>query len=163
MVKYIPQFNLVCSTNNPFEIKSNDQGTWRRIKNVPYNAEFVDPDVMENKIASGLTGDPENPIYLKDYELDEKMKRWVQVFTALLIEKCNENEGQVKDCEIILASTKGYRDRNKTFTVSSSMKMLLRLDLKIKLRNKRLEIDLMNGIKMNIVLNHLRHKNCMIT
>ena len=116
MVKYIPQFNLVCSTNNPFEIKSNDQGTWRRIKNVPYNAEFVDPDVMENKIASGLTGDPENPIYLKDYELDEKMKRWVQVFTALLIEKCNENEGQVKDCEIILASTKGYRQKQDFYS-----------------------------------------------
>ena len=116
MVKYIPQFNLVCSTNNPFEIKSNDQGTWRRIKNVPYNSEFVDPDVMENKIASGLTGDTENPIYLKDYELDEKMKKWIQVFTALLIERCNKNEGQVKDCEIILASTKGYRQKQDFYS-----------------------------------------------
>ena len=65
MIKFIPQFTLVCSTNNPFEIKSNDQGTWRRIKNVPYNAEFVDPEILEQKIASGLTNDPENPIYLK--------------------------------------------------------------------------------------------------
>ena len=116
MIKFIPQFNLVCSTNNPFEIKSNDQGTWRRIKNVPYNSEFVDPEVMEQKIASGLTSDPENPIYLKDYELDEKMKTWIQVFTSLLIDKCNENEGQVKDCEIILASTKGYRQKQDFYS-----------------------------------------------
>ena len=95
-------------------------------------------------------------------ELDEKMKRWVQVFTALLIEKCNENEGQVKDCEIVLVSTKGYRQK-QDFYSQFLTKMLQRLDLKIKLKNKRLEIDLMNGIKMNIVLNHLRHKNCMIT
>ena len=116
MVKFIPQFTLVCSTNNPFEIKSNDQGTWRRIKNVPYNAEFVDPEVMENKIASGLTNDPENPIYLKDGKLKDKMKTWVPVFTALLIEKCNENEGYVKDCDIVLASTKAYREKEDFYS-----------------------------------------------
>ena len=48
------------------------------LKNVPYNAEFVDPEVMEQKIASGLTNDPENPIYLKDGKLKDKMKTWVQ-------------------------------------------------------------------------------------
>ena len=116
MVKFIPQFNLVCSTNNPFEIKSNDQGTWRRIKNVPYNAEFVDPEVMTERINSGLTNDPENPIYLKDYDLDNKMKEWVQVFMSLLIERCNKNEGQVKDCDIILASTKGYRQKQDYYS-----------------------------------------------
>ena len=62
------------------------------------------------------TSDPENPIYLKDYELDEKMKTWIQVFTSLLIDKCNENEGQVKDCEIILASTKGYRQKQDFYS-----------------------------------------------
>ena len=32
MVKFIPQFTLVCSTNNPFEIKSNDQGIGEELK-----------------------------------------------------------------------------------------------------------------------------------
>ena len=89
------------------------RGTWRRIKNVPFNSEFVDPEEMEDKEKAGLTSDPENPIYLKDGKLKDKMKTWVQVFTALLIEKCNENDGFVKDCDIVLAATKAYREKGR--------------------------------------------------
>ena len=66
MVKFI-QFTLVCSTNNPFEIKSNDKEPEKNQK-CPFNAEFVDPEEMEVKRLR-ITDDPENPIYLKDGKL----------------------------------------------------------------------------------------------
>ena len=59
---------------------------------------------------------PEGPIYLKDGKLKDKIKTWVPVFTALLIEKCNENEGFVKDCDIVMASTKAYREKEDFYS-----------------------------------------------
>ena len=42
MTKFYPQFELVCCTNRLFEIKSNDKGTWRRIRQVDFRSEFLD-------------------------------------------------------------------------------------------------------------------------
>ena len=39
------------------------------------------------------------------------------VFTALLIEKCNENEAFVKDCDIVLAATKAYREKEDFYSI----------------------------------------------
>ena len=38
---FIPQFKLVCCTNHLFEIKAQDDGTWRRIRQVPFESKFV--------------------------------------------------------------------------------------------------------------------------
>jgi P4 family phage/plasmid primase-like protien len=37
-----PQFNLVVCTNNLFDIESNDDGTWRRIRKVDFLSKFID-------------------------------------------------------------------------------------------------------------------------
>ena len=37
-----PQFSLVVCTNNLFDIESNDDGTWRRIRKCDFLAKFID-------------------------------------------------------------------------------------------------------------------------
>ena len=111
MLKFVPQFELTCCTNHLFTIKSTDKGTWRRIRQVDFRAEFVDPEDYEIKKAQGLVSDKERPIYIKDLKLKEKLPRWVQVFTAILIERVNKTGGVVKDCPMVLEASKRYEEK----------------------------------------------------
>ena len=111
MTKFYPQFELVCCTNRLFEIKSNDKGTWRRIRQVDFRSEFLDEHEFVEKKELGLADDPERPIYPKDDQLETKIENWVQVFTALLIEKCNEMEGKVYDCDMVLEASRAYQEK----------------------------------------------------
>ena len=111
MLKFVPQFELTCCTNHLFTVKSTDKGTWRRIRQVDFRAEFVDPEDYEMKKAQGLVGDPDRPIYVKDLKLKDRLSAWVQVFTAILIERVNETGGVVKDCPMVLEASKRYEEK----------------------------------------------------
>jgi P4 family phage/plasmid primase-like protien len=96
-----PQFSLVVCTNALFEIKSNDDGTWRRMKLVDFLAKFI----SEGEIHT----DDTKYVFPKDKSLKEKLPKWAPVFISMLIKRACETEGEVKDCpEVVAASTK-YR------------------------------------------------------
>jgi hypothetical protein len=40
-ITFLPQFKLVVTCNVFMEIKSNDHGTWRRIRAVPFKSLFT--------------------------------------------------------------------------------------------------------------------------
>ena len=58
---FIPQFKLVVCTNTLFEIKSNDDGTWRRIRVVEFLSKFTENPVDD---------DPDQPYQFK---VDKKL------------------------------------------------------------------------------------------
>lgn len=111
MTKFYPQFELVCCTNKLFTVKSNDKGTWRRIRQVDFASEFLDQHDYDAKHSQGLCDDPERPIYIKDDQLKNKLPSWVEVFTALLIEIVNKTGGKVNDCEKVLEASKAYQEK----------------------------------------------------
>ena len=111
MLKFYPQFELVCCTNHLFTIKSTDKGTWRRIRQVDFMAEFVDPEDYAQKKKNGLTNDPLKPIYIKDQTMKDRLPAWAQVMTALLIERVNKTQGYVKDCPMVLQASKQYEEK----------------------------------------------------
>ena len=102
MVTFVPQFKLVVCTNTMFEIKSNDDGTWRRIQKVDFMSKFCDnpnPD-----------GDVDNPYQFKiDRMLDDKLKRWAPTFMSMLVEHVFKTNGLVKPCAMVTASSQKYR------------------------------------------------------
>ena len=101
-ISFVPQFKLVVCTNVLFDIKSNDDGTWRRIRLCPYKSKFCE----EPK-----TDDPEEPYqFLIDKNLDVKIKLWVNVFMAMLVKKAFETDGRVKTCAAVTASSNKYRN-----------------------------------------------------
>ena len=101
-ISFVPQFKLVVCTNVLFDIKSNDDGTWRRIRLCPYKSKFCE----EPK-----TDDPEEPYqFLIDKNLDVKIKTWVNVFMAMLVKKAFETDGKVKTCAAVTASSNKYRN-----------------------------------------------------
>jgi len=99
-----PQFTLAVCTNVDFTILSNDDGTWRRIRRVPFLSKFVDNiDNYDKK-------DENNKyIFLRDRSLKEKFPKWVSVFASMLVDKVYQTEGIVKDCDIVLEESNNYR------------------------------------------------------
>lgn len=98
-VSYIPQFKLVVCTNNMFEIKSNDDGTWRRIRKVDFMSKFVKQNLVDEDKYKFLIND----------NIDKKFEEWKEVFMGMLVEIARDKKGSVKDCSIVLKASDDYR------------------------------------------------------
>tara|TARA_B100001059_G_scaffold156566_1_gene156092 strand:+ start:1014 stop:3806 length:2793 start_codon:yes stop_codon:yes gene_type:complete len=102
MTNYIPQFKLVVCTNNLFDIKSNDDGTWRRIRVVEFMSKFTDNPV---------DNDPDKPYqFKKNKSLNENFKKWAPVLLSMLVEIAYKTEGNVTDYDIVMQASNQYRD-----------------------------------------------------
>ena len=106
-VTFIPQFKLVVCTNNLFDIKSNDDGTWRRIRVCEFMSKFMDnPNEDQDKFPK------ENYPYQYqiDKKIDEKFSQWAPVFISMLVDIAFVTQGNVKDCSIVLSRSESYRE-----------------------------------------------------
>ena len=101
-VTFIPQFKLVVCTNSLFDIKSNDDGTWRRIRVCDFKAKFCENPLIDNE---------EEPYQFKiDKHMEGKIKKWAPIFISMLVSKAFEKNGDVTSCDIVMASSDKYRD-----------------------------------------------------
>jgi P4 family phage/plasmid primase-like protien len=97
-----PQFSLVVCTNNLFDIESNDDGTWRRIRKCDFMSKFVD---------DGETYNDETPyVFIKDKSLKDKLPYFAPIFASLLVERAFKTGGVVEDCESVLQASRKYRN-----------------------------------------------------
>ena len=104
---FTPQFTLVVCTNNLMEFRSNDDGTWRRIRIVKFVSEFVN----ENEL------DPQKPFRFPiDKKISEKFENWAPALASLLVDIAFETQGLVKDCESVMKSSHEYREDQDTIT-----------------------------------------------
>ena len=107
MVTFIPQFKLVVCTNTLFDIKSNDDGTWRRIRVCDFMSKFLEnPYDDEDKFPK------ENyPYQYKiDKNIDEKFDVWAPVLMSMLVDMSYKDQGNVEDCKIVMGSSDQYRE-----------------------------------------------------
>lgn len=103
---YVPQFKMVMVCNDLPEILGKDDGTWRRIRVVPFEAEFVD----------GVPTEPNQ--FKKDKLLEEKMKTWCNAFMWLLLKKYYPKyckDGLSEPDEVKLKTSK-YRHDNDVYS-----------------------------------------------
>ena len=98
-----PQFSLAVCTNTLFDITSNDDGTWRRIRICNYMSKFVD------ELPTGEV-DSDVKYFLKDKTLKEKLPKWAPIFASMLVKRVFENEGKVADCDIVMGASNKYRN-----------------------------------------------------
>jgi P4 family phage/plasmid primase-like protien len=96
------QFKLVVCTNNLFDIESNDDGTWRRIRKCDFLSKFIDEDETHT--------DHENPyVFQKDKSLKERLPQLAPVFASMLVKRAFETNGIVEDCDIVMSASNKYR------------------------------------------------------
>jgi P4 family phage/plasmid primase-like protien len=106
IIKFTPQFSLVVCTNHLFDIKSNDDGTWRRIRICDFKSKFVaKPSKKEDDFE-----------FLIDKKLDEKLNKWKYMFLQKLVEVAFKTGGLVEDCDPVLELGKKYRKKQDFFT-----------------------------------------------
>jgi P4 family phage/plasmid primase-like protien len=106
-ITFIPQFKLVVCTNTLFDIKSNDDGTWRRIRVCDFMSKFLESP-YEDDIKFPKSEYPYQ--YKIDKRLDEKFEKWAPIFASILVDIAYKSSGVVNDCEIVLASSDQYRE-----------------------------------------------------
>ena len=96
-----PQFKLVVCTNSLFEINSNDDGTWRRIRICDFKSKFIDADETHT--------DDTKHVFLKDKSLKERLPAIAPFFMSMLVDLAFKTEGTVQDCDIVLEASNKYR------------------------------------------------------
>ena len=96
-----PQFNLVVCTNNLFDIESNDDGTWRRIRKVDFLSKFIDEGEDHT--------DDTQYIYTKDKSLKDKLPLFAPIFASMLVKRAFETDGIVGDSKTVMESSSKYR------------------------------------------------------
>jgi P4 family phage/plasmid primase-like protien len=114
---FTPQFSLVVCTNNLFEINSNDDGTWRRIRIINFDSKFVDLDALD--------GSPNQ--FIKDKNLKDKLPKWAPIFAGMLVKLVLQSEGIVNDCNVVMASSNKYR-QGQDLIASFVSEMVVRKD-----------------------------------
>jgi len=96
------QFKLVVCTNNLFDIESNDDGTWRRIRKCTFPSKFVDEGEQYE--------DDTKYVFPKDKSLNEKLHKFAPVFASMLVQRAFDTDGIVPDCETVIEASKKYRN-----------------------------------------------------
>jgi len=101
---YVPQFDVAVCTNNLFEIGSNDDGTWRRIRVIKFLSKFLhEYEWNDQKF------DDCKYKYPRDDGLKNKYPEWAPIFAGMLVQKAFETKGIVKDCDIVMEECNNYR------------------------------------------------------
>jgi len=124
-VTFVPQFTLVVCTNHLFDITSNDDGTWRRIRVCDFISRFVDKP-------SKKISDHEFKV---DKNISKHFERWRPIFTAMLIEKLKETGGLVKDCDIVMAASQTYKAKQDYFAGFYKERIMVDPTTRIKKRD----------------------------
>jgi P4 family phage/plasmid primase-like protien len=105
---FIPQFTIVVCTNSLFKMKTNDDGTWRRMKLVDYISKFISDGELHT--------DDTVYVFLKDKTLKEKLPKWATVFISMLVKRACETEGEVIDCSEVVTASNKYRQSQDCIT-----------------------------------------------
>ena len=136
-ITFLPQFKLVVTCNVFMEIKSNDHGTWRRIRAVPFKSLFTKNPVDNDK---------DKPFqFLLDEYIDEKFDSWKEVFAAMLVERAFRTNGMVKDCSVVMAKSNEYRQSQDYISEFISDRVMKDPNGKIKKMELNSEFTIWHG------------------
>jgi putative DNA primase/helicase len=126
-----PQFSLVVCTNNLFDIESNDDGTWRRIRKCDFMSKFIDEGETHT--------DDTQYVYLKDKSLKDKLPNLAPVFASMLVKRAFETNGIVIDCDTVLNASNKYRKGQDHISAFISEKVMKTGEIKDKIKKTELK------------------------
>jgi putative DNA primase/helicase len=99
---YYPQFKLILCSNVRMEVKSQDFGTWRRIREVPFESLFTENPVHD---------DPDKPFqFMVDGTIVDKFSYWKYTFMYMLVQRAFKTDGKVGECDIVNQASKAYQE-----------------------------------------------------
>jgi len=102
---FVPQFTMCLMTNVLPGFKSNDDGTWRRIRKIDFESKFIkegDRDYPPSKV-------PEDKEFECNLDIEPLLRKYAPIFVSLLCKIACKNRGSVKDCHKVIAASNAYR------------------------------------------------------
>ena len=148
-----PQFNLVVCTNNLFDIESNDDGTWRRIRKCEFNSKFVDEgETFEADTKKEQT-------FPKDKSLKDKLPNLAPIFASLLVKRAFETGGIVEDCETVTNASNDYRRGQDHISAFIAERIVKTNNAADKIGKQGLNLDFKAWFELNQGTNKKRPKN----
>jgi len=107
--EYVPMFKMAIQCNEKPTIPSTDNGTWRRIRETPFESEFIEG-----------TPDPKKPRQFKMNKLlNERFDKWVQALMWMLIKiyypKCVACKFAIPEPAKVLECTKAYKKNSDIY------------------------------------------------
>lgn len=105
-ITFTPQFSLVVCTNTLLDVKSNDNGTWRRIRVAPFQSTFVDT-IKDPTIKNQ---------FKKDETLEDKFDIWTPVLMYMLVQRAFANNGITPSCKMVEEQSETYRNSQDVVT-----------------------------------------------
>ena len=110
-ITFVPQFKLSVCTNTLFDIPSNDDGTWRRLRKVDFHSKFTETPFKDPRFPVD-----EYPYQFKiDAKINEKFKTWAPVLLSMLVDIAFQTQGNVHDVESVLSATQEYRQEQDIY------------------------------------------------
>ena len=128
-ISFIPQFKLAVCTNTLFDITSNDDGTWRRIRICDFASKFLD-NPYEDEFKFPRANFPYQ--YEIDRKINEKFNSWAPVLMSMLVNTAFETLGFVKDVKVVTSISDKYREGQDYLTEFVKDKIIRKRDGKIK-------------------------------
>jgi len=108
-IYFKPQFKPFLLCNILPNIKADDDGTWRRIKVIPFLSKFVKYSDLSKKMRDKGLGPGQ---FWADLSISEKLPEWKQAFLGILLEyyRIYKKNG-LKHPKLVTQYTKQYRKR----------------------------------------------------
>jgi putative DNA primase/helicase len=96
-----PEYKIFLATNHEPEIRGTDEGIWRRVRKIPFNVRFWNPDKDEH-------GDPQ---LRADKQLVEKLQAEREGIFAWMVEGCGKWQCEgLPVPQAVIAATAKYRE-----------------------------------------------------
>jgi P4 family phage/plasmid primase-like protien len=106
-ITFTPQCQLVVCTNYDFENTSNDDGTWRRLRYIDFQSKMLEKPYEDPKFPKS-----EFPFQFPlDKDINKKFETWAPVFMAILVDIGFKTDGNVKDCDVVMANSNKHREQ----------------------------------------------------
>lgn len=112
-IYFKPQFKPFLLCNHLPNIRSDDDGTWRRLKVIPFLSKFFKPSEIPKSVKKMSSDEQKkNQFYIADMSLSEKLPEWKQIFMGMLIKHYKEykKEGLVHP-PLVTQHTEEYRKK----------------------------------------------------
>lgn len=108
---YTPQFKISMCTNTLPQIRSTDDGIWRRIRTIYFESKFTEKPYEDERFPR-----EQYPYQFPiDRDIEHKFNRWSGIFMAMLIERVMKNNGNVIESELVMKYSMAYRDDQDVF------------------------------------------------